>query len=167
MRIVIFLLVFHFFSDHLLLLLILWWLLKCTSFVFTWYFFCTLISLWTYLLYLWTVFVEKTWYALCASYIDRLYWCFVHPCISLLKCLFISHSFLSVEHVLICWFLLLLLNIFHVTSFIASFRFSMLSCTCLCSKISRREWGFHVMHTTMKCKSYLVHVPWGVPSYFL
>ena len=158
-------LIFHSFSDQLLLVLILWWLLKGTSFVFTWYFFCTLISLWTYLLYLWIVFVEKTWYALCASYIDRLYWCFVHPCISLLKCLSISHSSLPVEQVLIfasCFccstfscckvycFFSLIYALLHVFVF----------------KISRREWGFHVMHTTLKCKSYFVHIPWGVPSYF-
>ena len=37
------------------------------------------------------LFVEKTWYALCASYIGRLYWCFVHPGISLLY-VFLSHT---------------------------------------------------------------------------
>ena len=69
-------------------------------FLFIWYFFCILLSLWTYLFF-WVVFVGKTWYALCASYFDRLYWCFLHLCISLLKCLSISHSSLPVEQVLI------------------------------------------------------------------
>ena len=41
------------------------------------------------------------------------------------------------------------------------------SCTCLCSTSSKREWGFHVVHSILLCKSYFVHVPWGVPSSFL
>ena len=38
------------------------------------------------------------------------------------------------------------------------------SCTCSCSRLSKREWGFHVVHSILLCKSYYVHVPWGVPS---
>ena len=41
------------------------------------------------------------------------------------------------------------------------------SCMGLCSILSIRKWGFHVVHTILKYKSYLVHVPWGAPSWFL
>ena len=166
MRIVTFLLVFQFVSDHPFIALILWWFLKkAQAFFFIWYFFCILISLWTYLLCVWGVFVGKTWYALCASYIDRLWWCFPHPCISLLKFLSISHSSLPVEQVL---FLLLafVAQLFVLQVLVLLFSY-LCSLARVCVKDSRREWGFHVMHTTLKCKSYLVHVPWGVPSYFL
>ena len=53
--------------------------------------FWTLISLWTYLLQLLGCVYGKTWYALCATYIERLCWCYAHLCISLLKCLSLSH----------------------------------------------------------------------------
>ena len=140
MRIVTFLLVFQFVSDHPFIAYILWWFLKGTNFFFIWYFFCILISLWTYLLYLWAMFVGKTWYALCASYFDRLYWCFVHSCISLLKCLSISHSSLSVEQVLICCLLLVLLN-FSCCKFSLILFAYLCSLAHVCVKDSRREWG--------------------------
>ena len=129
--------------------------------------FCTLISLWTYLLQILGCVYGKTWYALCATYIERLCWCFAHLCISLLKCLPLSHPSIFGWASLYLSLLSLVAQHFLVASCFASFlSLSLLALVCV-SKWSKREWGFHVVHTIVKCKSYFVHVPWGVSSWFL
>ena len=44
---------------------------------------------------------------------------------------------------------------------------SPLSCILFVFQKIMGEWGFHVVHTILKWKSYLVHVPWGALSWCL
>ena len=63
------------------------------------------------------------------------------------------------------WFLKGTSFVFHLVCFcILISLWTYLLLVCLCSKLSRREWGFHVVHSILLCKSYFVHVPWRVPS---
>ena len=160
MRIVTFLLVFQFVSDHPFIALIFWWFLKGTNFSLHLIFLLHLNKLVNLsALCLGCVYGK---YMICTMCL--LYW--QTMCISLLKCLSISHSSLPVEQVLICCFLFFVAQLFMLQVLVLLFAY-LCSLARVCVKKSRREWGFHVMHTTLKCKSYLVHVPWGVPSYFL
>ena len=88
-----------------------------------------------------------------------------YPCISLLKCLSLSHPSIFGWASLYLSLISLVAQHFLVASCFASFQSLSLLALISVLKLSRREWGFHVVHSILLCKSYFVHVPWGALSW--